>query len=96
MADMTFFEILFQSAEFQFDGRDVVEDALEEALESEDLGEVSGGGSGMGITNIDVEVTDAIRGLSVIRKVLHDLGVARSTVIAQYQPDKVHHRVYED
>eukprot|EP01031_Cornospumella_fuschlensis_P019507 gene19507-23906_t len=72
-----------QSADFTFGGRDEIEDPLDDALRKAQLGEVTGGGSGRGISNIDVEVTDPERGLAVIREVLRRLGVARSTIIRQ-------------
>jgi len=90
-----FLEILFQAADFQFGGRDEVEDPLDDALRRESVGEVTGGGSGVGIANIDVEVTDLGRGLVVIRRVLQSLGVARSTVIRQHVPAERTHLVYE-
>jgi hypothetical protein len=93
--EAVFLEILFQSADFQFGGRDEVEDPLDEALRMEAVGEVTGGGSGAGIANIDVEVTDLGRGLPVIRRVLQSLGVARSTVIRQHLPVERTHQVYE-
>jgi hypothetical protein len=78
-----FFEIVFQSADFEFGGRDEIEDPLHEALQAEGLGEVSGGGTGLGMCNIDVDVNDAERGLALIREVLCRLEVAPSTRIYQ-------------
>jgi hypothetical protein len=92
----TFLEIVLQSDDFTFGGRDELEDPLDEALRAAELGEVTGGGTGMGISNIDVEVTDLSAGLALIRGVLRGLGVARSTVINQYEPQKVKHPVYEE
>jgi len=90
----TFYEIILQSADFTFSGRDEIEDPLHEALKEASLGEVTGGGSGMGRSNIDVEVNDAEKGLSKIREVLKVLGVAPSTEINQYEPVRITHRVY--
>ncbi len=94
MSDTAFFEIVFRLKDFEFSGRDEVEDPLDEALQHAGLGEVTGGGVGMGRTNIDVEVTDAKRGLALIRDVLQDLSVASSTVIQQYSPHKISHSVF--
>jgi hypothetical protein len=91
----TFLEIVLQSADFRFGGRDAIEDPLGQALQAAGLGEVTGGGTGMGISNIDVEVVELEAGLALIRTILRDLGVARSTVINQYAPHKVKHLVYE-
>ena len=91
----TFFEIILQSADFTFGGRDEIEDPLDEALQQAGLGEVTGGGTGMGCANIDVEVTDSQRGLTLIRQVLQRLAVAPSTVIQQYSPEEISHPVYD-
>jgi len=95
MNDTYFLEIVFLVADFQFDGRDEIEDPLEEFLTQSGLGEVTGGGSGMGKANIDVEVNDLSEGLKAVQQFLRLLGVADSTVINQYQPVKVVHRVYD-
>jgi hypothetical protein len=90
----TFFEIVFQSADFVFGGRDEVEDLLEEALHAKNLGVVTGGGTGLGMCNIDVEVNDAERGLALIRAALRELGVAPSTRIYQGEPERKTLEVY--
>lgn len=95
MNETTFFEIILQSADFNFGGRDEIEDPLDEALQNASLGEVTGGGSGMGMCNIDVEVTDAEQGLMVIRQVLRRLEVAQSTVIRQSGSPSIRHSVYD-
>lgn len=51
------------------------------ALQAQNAGEVAGGGSGSGRLNIDVEIHDLATGLDIVRSVLQELGVARSTVI---------------
>ena len=91
----TFFEIILQSPDFAFGGRDEIEDPLDEALQQAGLGEVTGGGTGMGRSNIDVEVADPQRGLALIRQVLQRLAVAPSTVIRQYSPEEITHPVYD-
>ena len=95
MTDTIFLEVVLQAADFEFGGRDEIEDPLEEALTTAGIGEVTGGGTGSGVAIIDVEVTDLTAGLAVLRKVLKSLGVARSTVIRQSQPEKAIHMVYE-
>jgi hypothetical protein len=79
-----FFEIVFQYADFNFDGRDEVEDPLADALDEAELGVVTGGGSGPDTCNIDVEVADFDAGLALVRKVLKELNVAPSTIINFY------------
>ena len=91
----TFFEIILQSADFKFGGRDEIEDPLDAALQQAGIGEVTGGGTGMGRTNIDVEVIDSQRGLALIREVLQHLAVAPSTVIRQCSPEEIMHSVYD-
>ena len=89
-----FLEIILKSEDFKFDGRDAVEDPLDDALADLGIGEVTGGGAGMGFSNIDVEVTDLDIGLQVIRETLSSLGVAESTVIKQYEPVIREYSVY--
>ena len=69
------------------------EDPLQAALDEQDLGEVSGGGSqlaGRGkeieFCGLDVEVTDRERGLQLIRDTMRHLGVPPGTVIEEYLP----------
>ena len=88
-AEATFLEVVLQAADFTFGGRDEAEDPLDEALQAAGIGEVTGGGTGMGISNIDIEVTDLTAGLAIIRSVLRGLGVARSTVIVRHKPNVV-------
>ena len=90
-----FLEVIFQSADFRFAGRDEVEDPLDEALQAAGFGEVTGGGTGSDSSNIDIELTDAARGLPLVRRVLQELGVASSTVIIQRTPEHIVHRVYD-
>jgi len=85
-----------QAADFTFGGRDEVEDPLHEELQAVGLGEVTGGGSGLGIANIDVEVTNLVQGLAAVRRVLQRLGVAPSSRINQYEPSRVVHLVYPE
>jgi hypothetical protein len=62
-------------------GRDVIEDALDEALG--DKGEVIGGGSGVSGSNIDIEILEGEPHdfLEIIRTVLRELEAPNDTVI---------------
>jgi len=65
MSETTFFEITFPiGPDYAVANRHEIEDSLDEALQRAGLGEVTGGGAGMGKANIDVEVSDPIRGLA--------------------------------
>ena len=94
MSETHFLEIVLVSSDFTHGGRDEIEDPLDAELQREQLGEVTGGGGGVGRSNIDVEVKNLELGLLVIRRVLQSLGVAQSTTINQYQPARVTHHVY--
>jgi hypothetical protein len=76
-----FLEVILQSDDSAFLERDEVEDALQEALRAAGIGEVTGAGSGLGVSNLDVEVTDLDAGLALVRKVLRDLEVPPTTMI---------------
>jgi hypothetical protein len=95
MGEPIFLEVVLLAVDFEFDGRDEIEDPLEEGLTAAGIGEVTGGGGGSGVVIIDVEVQELEAGLAFLRKELKALGVARSTTIKQYQPEKVVHMVYE-
>lgn len=62
-------------------GRDVIEDAIDEALEGR--GEVVGGGSGTSGSNIDIEIFEGEPRdfLDVVRSVLQQLEVPNDTEI---------------
>lgn len=81
--------------------RHEIEDALEDALAEEELGEVTGGGGFIGEVaegpqcNIDLEVTDVPRAVAVIRQVLQELKVDSRTEIVQYEPEEIRYPVYE-
>jgi len=68
------------------------EDPLQAALNAEDVGEVTGGGSQMGegktveFCGLDVEVIDRDRGLQIIRKVMRRLDAPCGTVIEECLP----------
>ena len=79
-------------------GRDEIEDPLTEALEDAGLGEITGAGGGMGLHNMDVEITEDQRfdqALRLIRRTLRKLNVPASTKIVRHQPEKVVYAVYD-
>lgn len=77
--------------------RGEIEDPLEEALVDSGLGEVTGGGSGMGKYVVDVEVSEQGFGeaLRIIRKVLVGLRVPVSSRIKRNKPLKIEYIVYD-
>ena len=90
-----FFEIVLQNQDSAFDSRDEVEDPLDEALTEAGVGEVSGGGSGGGIINIDVDASDFDAALTIIRRVLTQLNVAVSTEINYFRESDGHRETYK-
>ena len=68
------------------------EDPLQAALNAEDLGEVTGGGSQMGeeksiaFCGLDVEVRDRDKGLALLRSVMRRLNAPSDTIIEEYLP----------
>ena len=66
------------------EGRDEIEDALDDALSESELGEVVGGGGGERGYNIDVELrrADSVdSALGIIRGTLRELNLPDSTII---------------
>jgi hypothetical protein len=94
MAEAHSLTVLFRPGMYPAD-RHAIEDELEEALG--DLGEISGGGTAVDLSECDiaVEVTDLEAGLRVLREVLRRLEVPESTVILQSDRERVEYRVYE-
>ena len=82
-----FLEVVLRSDDSAFLERDEVEDSLQEALAAAGIGEVTGAGSGLGVSNLDVEVTDLEHGLALVRKVLRDLEVPPTTMIDLHEGD---------
>ena len=80
-----------------FDGRDEIEDPLEEALSASDLGEVTGGGGGTGYMNIDLEVGGGrfAAALRLVRHALRDLKVPPTTRIIRREPPQAEYGVYD-
>src|SRR5689334_6850225 len=96
MSEPAFFEITFPLAEdYSVSARQEIEDQLDEALQREKLGEVTGGGTGLGRANIDVEVSDPRRGLELIRGILQSLDFPPSTIIRQAGTPSIEHPLYQ-
>lgn len=91
---MAFIEIWFPPNSLP-DGRQGLEDHLDDTLQNRGLGEVTGGGTGTLGSNIDIEVTDVDAAVPVIRRVLVLEGVHPDTAIRQREPNVVVYRVYE-
>lgn len=98
--DAIFLEIIFNASDYevmQIDGRDEIEDPLDEALTKLDIGEVTGGGAGSGVVIVEVEIEvekNLEKGLSVIRKVLRNLKAPKSTIIKRSKPSVIYN-VYD-
>lgn len=98
---MAFFELSFDAADFQncgFEAREALEDPFEQALQTSGIGEVTGGGSGRGRTNIDIETFDGIsddEAVEMIRRILKSLGAPRSSVLASALPTKRQWVIFE-
>lgn len=95
MSETTFFEILLPiDPSYDVADRHEIEDSLDDALQRAGLGEVTGGGTGMGKANIDVEVIDPQRGLTLMRRILQDFSVPQNTIIRQAGSPSINHSVY--
>jgi len=75
--------------------RHAIEDELEDALG--EWGELTGGGTAVDLSMCDIslDVAELAVGLRIIREVLQRLQVPKSTVIVEYEPERIEHRVYE-
>lgn len=81
------------------EGRDAIEEPLNDALQEAELGEVTGGGGGIYGSNIDIEIASARKvdeALALIRQVLQSLHIPPSTVIIRHKPKRIVYPVYED
>ncbi len=84
-----FFEIILPAPRGEEEPADrfEVEDALQDALSEAGVGEVTGGGTGEGVSIVDVEVTDFDRALPIIRRVLRELRVPPGVRISHNEGD---------
>ena len=81
-----------------FEGRDEIEDPLDEVLMQSGLGEVTGGGSGRNGVNIDVEINneeDLLLALPLIKHTLRRLNSPNNTIIKRYKPSEITYSVYD-
>jgi len=80
-------EIIFQVRDFAGTGiasRDELEEPLEDALLMSRAGEITGGGGGAGLWQIEIELRKGQKfeaGLKLVRHTLRQLKVPQSTVI---------------
>jgi hypothetical protein len=79
-------EILIKTKEFDGDffDRQEIEDIIDLELQSKSLGNVTGGGTGLNLMNIDLEITeniDKVFLISSIKKILNSLGLPKTTLI---------------
>lgn len=71
----------------QFSDRDEIETAINQSLASDSLGGVSGGGTGIRYSYIDLVLTDLNRGIAAVRKTLRSGGVPQRTWILFFDAD---------
>jgi len=99
MADI-FLEIVVKAAEATavgIESRDEIEDVLERVLSDSGVAEVTGGGGGSGVYVVDIEIESEDKfedALSVIRAVLQELNVPKSTQIKRGRPSEKIFAVY--
>ncbi len=95
-----FLEIIIQMEDWEgreLDDRHDLEEMLDSALQSKGLGEISGGGSGMGEFNIDVDIHSAKNfdtALEIIRHTLVSENLPRSTKIILHGANPTEYSVY--
>lgn len=78
--------------------RHEIEEALTEALEAAWLGEVTGGGTGFGQWNIDVDLGDDVDlevALSVMRGVLREFALPVGARIVRHQPTEAIYDIFD-
>jgi hypothetical protein len=87
--------VVFRPGIDVFDRGDI-EEALEGALDTDEAGEVLGGGGDVSGTESDIglQVADLVTGLALVRRVLIACEVPTSTVVVQHEPRRVEHPVY--
>jgi hypothetical protein len=80
-----------------FEDRDEIEDELATALAESGLGEITGGGAGMGKAVIDVEIDANVNledARAFLRKLLRRLRAPSTTIIKCYVPNEQVFPVY--
>lgn len=85
MAHSYFFELVLKGMPPE-ERQEDVEDILEERLADAGCGEVTGGGTGMDQSIVDIELTDVDVGIQVIREILKEAGLASGAKLIQRQP----------
>lgn len=86
MTERAFFEVVVNVPDVDVSGpigREDVEDALHTALESADIGEITGAGTGMGRFNLDVEVDQSRiqEAVKLMQRTLQSLSVPEDSWI---------------
>jgi len=101
MVKDAFLEISFpvhSGAAMGIEGRDEIEDPIDEALREAGIGEVTGGGGGCRGFNIDVEIEDErnlAQALQIIRQVLKDLKASPEATIIHRDGNNTRYKIYE-
>lgn len=97
---VVFLEVVVNAADAAaagIDSKDEIEDALTAALEQSCLGEVTGGGGGMGVYVVDLEVFEAdfAEGLEIVKQALREGQLPASTKIVRHEPERVEYSIYD-
>src|SRR5437868_3890486 len=96
-----FLEVIVDAKEALANGiesRDEIEEPLSEDLDRSGIGEVTGGGTGLGNYTIDVDIAgedDLPEALEVIRHTLRELQVPASTRIRRGRPKEEFFQIYD-
>lgn len=79
------------------ESRDEIEDALEELFDEHAMGELTGGGGGMGEYVLDVQVQEQSfdEVLKLIKTCLRTLNLPQSTRIKRRSPTLVEYKIYD-
>ena len=95
-----FLEIIFvidDLLKHGFEDRDEIEDELATVLTDSGVGEITGGGTGMGKAIIDVEIDSNVNledALALLRRILRRLQAPSTTVIKCHTPNEQVFPVY--
>jgi hypothetical protein len=79
--------ITFKASAFPYGDRLEADDEIEDLLLIEGLGNVTGGGSGAGSVDIDIEVNDLVKALRILKIYLTDKGIITTTRVFQLTPE---------